>query len=185
MSHEDTLEHLSNEIEEDFQKCAHDLKRVGNLLVKVQSFANRANKIDSGDGKYRVLAEEYMQRLKMLTKRRAADKQATEQEMARARLQVKQISEMNDPGSENSFYSTQNSKLDSFISSAIDSVSSLKRQQSYIDSISDKIRHGLSRAESISFYGEKIKQRYRQDKTYFIAGAIVFSILVLVLIIKF
>lgn len=189
MSHVN-LESMAKEIEEEIHHCETDLKKVGSLVIKAQSFANLLAKENSGDSEVKQLKEKsrvYQNKVKELSERRNKERADFEQELVDSKIRTKNITEMQDTCAsvsvvtQKQFFSTQSSKLDDFISTSMDSLESLKKQSIYIDRINDVLRRGATRIGVSNETLTKIENRFAGDKSLFFIfiGAIIIMMFVL------
>lgn len=181
------LQAMANEIEKEMSACESDLRRVGSLSIKVQSFANMVQRLDPGEQAASFLkakANTFRCRARVLSDRRTMEKMELEQEMESSRIKYKKITEAKDntlDSQDSEFFSRQSSKLDEFISSSMDSLESLRRQSAYIDRISSTLRDGLQRLGVGSDTLHSIESRLAGDRTLFLIlmGALALLILIL------
>lgn len=186
------LQSIAKEIEEEIKLCENDLKKVGSLVIKAQSFVNLLAKEDSSDQAVRQLkgkAMAYQNKVKELSERRNREREDFEQELTDSKIRTKKITEVHDTGtdavqlSQKQFFSTQTSKLDDFISTSMDSLESLKQQSLYIDRINDVLKRGASRLGVSNETLNRIESRFWGDKSLFIIFLI--GIVVLIFVLRF
>lgn len=183
------LKKMANEIEKEIELCQNDLKKVGSLVIKTQSLYNLLSKEDDNDKDVKLLkikAASYQNKVKELSEKRNREKQDFENELIDSKIRTKKITELTNHDTvmdDKTFFSTQNNKLDEFISTSMDSLESLRRQSVYIDRINETLRQGALR---MGFSNEtlcKIESRFAGDKSLFII--LFFSVILLILILKF
>jgi hypothetical protein len=185
----ENLKVMASEIEKEIINCEKDLKKVGSLTIKTQSLLNLLAKEDPTNKDVKVLkikAISYQNKVKELGERRNKEKQEFETELMDSKIRTKKITEINDQGYEmdqSSFFASQNSKLDEFISSSMDSLESLKRQSVYIERINDTLKQGALRMGISNETLSRIESRFAGDKSLFIIMLI--SIFLLIFILKF
>lgn len=184
------LRAIAAEIEIELEACEKNLKRVGALSVKIQSFCNMVGRMDHGGSaaeELRKKARAYAGRVKALGDRRAREQSEFEQEMADSKLSVRKISEACDPdrevASDKDFYADQTSKLDSFITNTMDSLESLKRQGVYISRVNERLRSGLERLGVSGELIGRIERQYAGDNMLFKVAFAFTVVLVIFLII--
>lgn len=185
------LQTMADEIEKEIEACESDLRRVGSLSIKAQSFANMVQKLGlctEGASLLRAKANSFQNRVRVLSDRRTREKQELEQELEDSKIKYKKITEVRDNAldmHDSEFFSRQSSKLDEFISSSMDSLESLRRQGVYIDRINSTLRSGILRLGVGSDTLHKIESRFAGDKSLFLALMGTLALLILVLKVVF
>lgn len=176
------LQCMAATIEREIEECENDLKRVGSLTIKTQSFSNLLSKQDESDKEIKLLkikANSFLKSVKLLGEKKAIIKNEYEQEMEHSKIRPQKISEMTNSMADNEFYSKQSSTLDEFISSSMDSLDSLKRQSKYIDNISGKLKQGVLSIGVSSDLVNQIESRFAGDKSIFYILLILIVLLIL------
>lgn len=186
----ENLKRMASEIENGIVECQTDLRKVGTLNIKVQSFRNMLSKQDPSSEEVRMLstkASDFQNKTRMLSDQRRKEKQGLEQEMIDSKIKFKKITEASDNSGlhDSDFYSKQSSRLDDYISSSMDSLEALKKQSVYIDRINNTIKSGLLKLGVGSDVLHKIESRFAGDKSLFLILVAVIVILIFILKIVF
>lgn len=180
------LKIMENEIENELKKSQSDLKKVGSLTIKINSFKNMVSKInqnESGAKELFLKSKYFQQQIKILADRRTQEKQELEHEMESSKIRFKRITEAseNNDLTDDKFFSQQSSKIDDFISKSMDSFRSLERQGGYIDKISHSIRRNFVNLGVGDDLLYNIETRFAGDKSLFYILIIILIILIFVL----
>lgn len=181
------LQAMADEIEGEIEICENDLKRVGSLSIKTQSFANMVLRMDSSSktaGLLKIKASSFQNKVRILSDRRTREKLDLELELEDSKIRYKKITEARDNAldvQDSEFFSRQSSKLDEFISSSMDSLESLGRQSVYIDRISSTLRSGLRKLGVGSDILHKIESRFAGDRSLFLILMGMLALLILAL----
>lgn len=181
------MQSMAEEIEQEIQRCEKDLRRVGSLVIKTHSLSNMLAKEDPELKEIKILkikTNAFKSKVKELSERRAKEKQDLENEMEDSKIRVKRITEVSGDDlehRESSFFSTQSSRLDDFISNSMDSLESLRRQNVFIDRINNNLREGAIRLGMSGSLLANIESRFAGDKSLFIILLLVFIFVVVIL----
>lgn len=169
-----TLETMAGEIEEQINACGNDLRNIGTLNIKTQSFLNMLSKANDGSEEFKILitkAGEIRNKVKILSNLRKQEKEKMEQEMMESKIKYKKITEVHDNTRnelDSDFFDSQSSRLDDFIMSSMDSLASLKRQGNYINRITNTLRNSFVRLGGSSDLLQKIESQVEGYKKSFL-----------------
>jgi len=168
------LNKMADEIEDELGVCRNDLRKIGTLNIKAQSYMNILSKQNQNTKEFNLLKErgEHIQNnIKVLSDLRKKEKQELEQEMSDSKINFKRITEARDSSSnvsESDFFHGQSSRLDRIIHSSMDSLESIKRQGNMINSVNDTLRRSFIKLGAGSDLLQKIESRVAGDKSLFL-----------------
>lgn len=187
------LENMANEIEEELESCKRNIRRLGGVTIKIQSFSNILRKMNASDSAVKQLQIKrnyFAGQLRALSDIQAREREAEEQEMSVSNIHIRKMNEVQDASSGaalqgDGFYEEQSNKLDDFILSAMDSFDAVKRQGVYIRRAHERLKTGMLRLGLSSEMIDIIERRVGQDRLIFIVLFIVVVIFILLLRICF
>lgn len=183
------LQSLAREIEHDIAEGEQDLRKVGSLAIKIQSFVNQLSALDAHDHDVQQMlaqASAFQSRARVLAERRTREKQALEQEMQSSKLRTQRITEASaaeEAAEKHGFFAAQSTQVDSFIESSMDALESLQRQNVLVDRISTNLRQGALRLGVSSETLSRIESRFSGDKSLFII--LLLCVVLLILLLRF
>lgn len=182
------LRRMQQEIEREINLCQRDLKRIGSLSIKVNSFKNlvaKESENNSIHGEFSLKSKYFQDQVRILSDKRTQEKQELEQEMESSKIRYKKITEVKDTSNDidDKFFSQQSNKLDDFISKSMDSLRSLERQGGYIDNISNTVRRNFVNLGLGSDILYNIESRFAGDKSLFYI--LIISTILVILVLRF
>ena len=188
------LERRAEEIERELKLCESDSRRAGALTVKVQSFHNALRKENPSDPKVKRLqtrSKYFITQARLLSEQAAKEQENIDSEMTASRIRPQRSGEIEydsqggmSTQSDSEFFSEQSTRMDSFISTTMDSIESLKRQGLVINRINDRLRDGLSRIGMSAELIESVEARFGRDRGIFyilFTGLVLFIVLLFIM----
>ncbi len=153
--------------------CQTNLNMLGTVNIKIRSLNNLYKSIECSESDARIFMERMRQieyKYRELMKMKQVEKKNMERELSEANLTTNRLDEhyIYDKEENDEFFEQQNNKMNSILNKGIDSIQSLRRQDLYIDRISNRLKQGLIRLGVADDYIKDIESKSFGDKTLFI-----------------
>ena len=158
-------------IEKDVENCKMTGKNIGNVGLKLKSLSsllNKANLTQEEKKIYTVKMQQITSAFKEIEMQRRKEKMDLHREMSEAKITINRYDEVTKTNvTDKDFYRRENDRLDKIINSGYNSLDNLKRQETLISGINDKLKAGLHILGMSSEFMDKIESRMGGDRSFF------------------